>query len=90
MPGINAIVRETGDGPYFEVKLSHIPQKGDLISLYSHLDKAEGYPATHHYEVVKVVHEIHDVTDKAPHSINDHHEVLVVVKQSNDPVFKET
>lgn len=77
---INAIIQEAGNGSYYNVLLSALPHKGDYISLFSHLDSSDGHNAMHQYEVIKVVHDIQDVTDKVERSKMGHHSVTVIVK----------
>lgn len=77
---ISAIIQENIDGAYYEVLLSVIPIIGENISLYSHRDREAGYEATHTYEVMSVLHEIHDVTDKVEKSLGGHHTAHIIVK----------
>lgn len=74
-PTINANICETEGGPYYRVLLHTIPRVGELIDLYSYLDQE-----SKKYEVVRVLHKLHDVTEKFPKSENGCHEVSVYVK----------
>lgn len=80
---IKARITETNDGAFYEALLEAIPKVGEYITLYSHLDKSTGYNPQHKYEVVKVIHEIQDVTEKVEKSKVGYHAVEIVVKQSN-------
>jgi hypothetical protein len=84
---ISAQVRETNNGAYYNVLLSAVPQKGEYITLHSHLDQSTGHMPTHNYEVVDVIHEIQDVTDKAPQTKDGKHSVIVIVRKSSSGVF---
>jgi len=84
---IRVIIKETNDGAYYEVLLQTVPQKGEFITLYSHLDQSTGHEATHNYEVISVLHEIHDVTDKVEKSKHGYHSVTLVVKSASGSVF---
>jgi len=83
----NANICEINQGAYYKVHLEWIPRVGDLIDLYSHLDKADGYDAKHHYEVVTVVHQVHDITDKDPASTKGYHFPVIHVKKIESPFF---
>lgn len=65
-PNIDAVIQVGTDGAYYEVKLQTVPQKGELIDLFSFRDTQSGHESAHFFEVLNVVHEIHDVTEKAP------------------------
>lgn len=79
MTKINAIIQESNDGAYYNVLLNAIPREGEKISLYSHLDQSTGHKATHNYVVLKVTHEIHDVTEKVEKSESGFHQVTILV-----------
>jgi len=81
----NANISEI-DGPYFPVHLQWIPRVGELIDLWSSLDAASGYPPFHWYEVVQVVHKIHDVSNKT--GGEGAHFVTVVVRPSSSHYFQ--
>ena len=68
----------------YDVKLDFVPRVGDLIDLYSFVDTASNHQSRHFYEVVKVLHKIHDVTGKFEPSLKGHHFVKVFVKVSTD------
>ena len=84
---IRAIIKETSNGAYYNVLLQGIPTKGDYISLYSHLDQSTGHKATHNYEIVSVLHIIHDVTEKVEKSKHGYHEITLTVKPASGSVF---
>lgn len=79
---VNANIVVEG-GAYYRVRLEWLPRAGDLVELYSFLDQASGHPTPGRYEVVRVVHELHDVTDKAPASMKGYHYVSVHVRPSD-------
>ena len=68
------------DGAYYRVRLNWLPRVGDFISLFSFADDASNDPNTHSFEVVKVVHDLHDVTEKYPEG---KHFVSIHVKAIN-------
>lgn len=79
---IDANIREIGGGPYYPVKLHALPKAGELIELYSFIDAAAKPPPKKFYEVVQVVHQLHDVSDKIWQSKGGSHFVTVFVKPS--------
>lgn len=76
------------DGAYFPVKIHAIPNVGDLIDLWSFIDQAANFSPVKHYEVVSVVHKIHDVSEKIAHTKDGHHFVSVFVKPSDSEFLK--
>ncbi|OGL26556.1 MAG: hypothetical protein A3G44_15615 [Candidatus Rokubacteria bacterium RIFCSPLOWO2_12_FULL_73_47] len=80
----NANIAEIG-GAYYPVRLEWLPRVGDLIQLYSFLDTATGHEPGHRWEVVQVVHELRDVTEKRPEGF---HFVTVLVKPSQSSLFE--
>jgi len=86
-PTIEANICEF-DGAYYQVRLHAVPRVGELISLFSFADQATKHPPTKHYEVVQVVHEIHDVSAKVPLSEDGHHFVSIFVKPSDSKFFR--
>ncbi len=87
-PTIEAHICEI-KGAFYPVKLHAIPKVGDLIDLWSFIDQAAKYPPVKHYEVVRVVHKIHDVSEKIAHTQDGHHFVSVFVKPSDSELFEE-
>lgn len=75
-PTIHANICETEGGPYYQTLLHVVPHVGEYIELYSFVDQV---PLR--YQVVSVVHRIHDVTDQVPLSKDGAHEVSVYVKR---------
>jgi hypothetical protein len=69
------------DGPSYPVRLAWLPREGDLLDLYSFVDKSTGKKPSHRGEVVRVVHYLHDVSDKTDNQ-QGHHFVTVHVKSS--------
>lgn len=87
-PQIDVQIRETCDGPYYEVRLHSIPRIGELIVLFSFVDMNSGHPPKKHYEVVQVVHDLHDVSEKIPQAKEGVHSVTVFVKPFQSPFLK--
>ena len=85
---VNANICEI-DGAYYQVHLKWLPRVGDLIDLYSLVDAAARLPPYHRYEVVQVVHKLHDLEkeDTKPYS-GGHHFVEVYVKPSQSKFFR--
>ena len=75
-------------GDFYEVKFSAVPRVGELIDLFSVVDQAKKLPPEKYYEVVQVVHNVRDVSEEIPHSINGSHLVTVFVKPSRSKFFK--
>lgn len=61
-----------------------VPKKGERIELYSFIDQSTGHQPNHSYEVINVIHTIHDVTEKYTPSLNGAHEIKIIVKSVND------
>ena len=78
-PTIDANIYEI-DGAYYPVKLHAIPQRGDVIDLWSFIDQTDGYEPRKNYEVVRILHKIYDHSDKSPAGADGHHSVTVLVK----------
>ena len=83
---INANIAEI-DGAYYQVRLEWVPRIGELIDLWSFKDQADNLPPAHRYEVVQVIHKIHDVTDKLPDRQDGAHFVTVLVRPSQSMYF---
>lgn len=81
----NATIQETGDGiqPYYQVQIAFVPRVGEFIDLYSFVEQAGNRPPNRNYEVIKVVHRIHDVTDRFSVSREGSHFVQIFVKLSD-------
>ena len=85
----NGIIAETGGGAFYHAKFDWVPRVGELIDLTSFLDivqkSKEG--SRHYFEVVAVIHAMHDVYegDSRPH--NSLHSLTVIVKKSSSPHF---
>lgn len=79
-PPIDANLQEINNGPYFPVKLHSVPRAGELIKLYSFLDAASGHDPVKYYQVVQVLHDLHDVSEKIPQAKHGCHAVSVIVK----------
>jgi hypothetical protein len=84
---INANISEI-DGSYYPVNLQWVPRVGELIDLWSFIDQADKRPPARHYEVVQVVHRIHDVTDKGGREHKGAHFLTVHVKQAQSRIFE--
>jgi hypothetical protein len=83
---INANISELG-GALYEVRLQWVPRVGELIDLYSFVDTVAHQPPAHRYEVVQVIHRLHDVTDKTDLGRDGHHFVRILVKRSTSHLF---
>ena len=89
-PRINAHIQEVGSaGAYYPVRLTWTPRAGELIELTSFIDRATGSPAMHWYEVVQLVHELHDVHDGEERTYGDDHFVRILVKRVSNDVVRE-
>lgn len=77
---INADICEVNKGAFYTVRLDWVPRVGELIDLFSFIDQADGNAPKHYYEVVQVVHKLHDMTEKVPQANKGHHYVSVFVK----------
>ena len=88
-PAINAhIIELPGDGDdsellaYYQVNLAFLPRIGDLIDLYSFIDVASSHPPRHFYEVVQVVHVMHDINKHNAEAKQENHFIKIFVKHS--------
>ena len=79
---VNANVSEVG-GAYYPVHLEWVPRVGELIDLWSFIDQASGHAPAHRYEVLQVVHKLHDVSEKGDGA----QFVTVFVKPSTSTLF---
>lgn len=84
---INANIREV-DGAYYPVRLQWLPKAGELIDLYSSIDAAAGHPAHHRYEVLQVVHQLHDIKEGEKRFESGHHFVTVWVRSVQSEFFR--
>jgi hypothetical protein len=84
---IKANICEINDGPFFQVKLYEIPRKGELIELFSYLDANKKHNPKKKYEVVEIVHDIHEVSDSVPMSVEGAHFVSIFVKPVDSSDF---
>jgi hypothetical protein len=75
-----ALIKEGQNGAYYRVKLAALPNKGDRITLFSHVDTQDKNPANHAYEVLGVIHEVHDCPVDDPRHAAGYHAVTIVVK----------
>jgi hypothetical protein len=80
---INANISEI-DGAFYPVRLEWVPRVGELIDLWSFADEAASHPPGHRYEVVQVVHKLHDLTEKSHVAREGYHFVTVYVRPSQD------
>jgi hypothetical protein len=80
----NGTIEEV-DGPFYHAHFAWVPRVGELISLYPFLEVEQGNQASYlRYEVVQVVHHMHDVTNKHPEGA---HTITVLVKRSANRYF---
>jgi hypothetical protein len=75
-------------GPLYQVLLHAVPRTGELIDLWSLVDQADKRPPVKHYEVVQVVHEVHDVAKQIRQSKGGYHSVNVFVRPSSSKLFR--
>jgi len=87
---INGYIRQVPDGPYYPVKLEWVPRVGELIELLSFHDQVEGIPPKICYEVVQVLHSIHDIAKHVPQSHKGAHYVTIFVRLSASALFPDT
>jgi len=81
MSTFKALITEAEkNGAYYRVKLGCLPREGDRITLHSFVDAKNGDDPHHAYEVVGVVHEIHDIPEDDPKHADGYHVVTVIVK----------
>ena len=66
-----------------------MPHVGELIELFSFIEQADSRPPVRHYEVVQLVHDVHDVTERVSQSEGGHHFVTVFVKPSDSKFFSD-
>ena len=85
---INANICEVDGGAYYQVLLLWVPRVGELIDLWSFLDQVDGNTPVHRYEVVQVIHKVHDVAEKVSQSHKGHHFVEILVKPSQSSSFR--
>ncbi|MGI2174561.1 hypothetical protein [Shewanella ulleungensis] len=81
MNKIKAIIQENDDGAYYHALLSAIPRPGEEITFYSYQDKLTAHQSLHHYVVLSVSHDIHDVTDNVAASLDGFHQVTILVEK---------
>lgn len=84
---IEASIHEI-DGPYFLVKLQSIPAKGDLIDFFSFVDANEPSHGKYRYEVVQIVHYIHDLSEKTGNFVDGAQAVRIYVKKTVSEFFE--
>jgi hypothetical protein len=83
-------IDEGGEGgAFYPVRLHWVPRPGDLIDLYSFLDDKSGHPPQHYYEVVRVVHKLHDIAETVTHTLGGHHFAEIYVRPSQDNLLKK-
>lgn len=88
-PPIQANIVETDSGIYYPVRLYVVPRAGELIKLFSFIEQADKRPPVRRYEVVQIVHDVHDVTERVSQSEGGHHFVTVFVKPSDSEFFSD-
>lgn len=86
---INANISEINDGPYYQVRLEWLPRVGELLDLYSYVEAANRQPEKRYYEVVQIIHQLRDITEKVRQSHEGSHFVTVLVRPSEDALFKD-
>jgi hypothetical protein len=80
----NGIISEEG-GPYYHASFRWVPRVGELIDLTSVAEIRDKRPdeSRRFYEVVAVVHVMHDVVEGGERPRDGHHSLKVVVKKSS-------
>ena len=87
MQRIEAHITEINDGPFFRVNLLAVPCVGELIDLHSYLDQKAGFNSRKLYEVVSVIHKVHEPKEDFEPLEHGSHFVTVLVKTSNSKYF---
>ncbi len=82
----NANIVEIG-GAHYQVILQWVPRVGELIHIFSHVDTQSGDEANHHFEVMKVIHQMSDVPKNNANGPGGQHFVSVYVRRSMDAIF---
>ena len=85
----NGIISEEG-GPSYHARFEWVPRKGELIDLTSFLEirQKRSNESRRFYEVVAVVHVMHDVDEGGDRPHEGHHSLKVVVKKSKSKYLK--
>ena len=87
-PPIHANIVEP-NGDYWPTKLHAIPRPGDLIKLTSLIDLRKDLLSLHHFEVIKVMHEVTDSDPDAPDGRETAAQsVVVFVKPAESKLFE--
>lgn len=60
----NATIHEP-DGTFYTTQIDFVPRVGEFIDFHSFVDQIENRLAKKYYEVVRIVHKIDEVTDRA-------------------------
>ena len=68
------------DGTYYQVQLEFIPRIGESIKFHSIVDQLDKYPALKYYEVIRIVHEISDVTNRVANAKGSQYVSIYVKK----------
>lgn len=72
------------DGTYFQVQLEFVPRIGEFINFHSFVDQIDDYEPFKYYEVIRIVHEISDVTDRLDYATGSQF-VSIYVKKFERP-----
>ena len=85
----NGIISEEG-GPHYHANFKWVPRVGELIDLTSLLEIRDKRPEESRrlYEVVAVVHVMHDVIEGGERPHDGHHALKVIVKKSTNKYFE--
>jgi hypothetical protein len=84
----NAIIAEVDGGPFYRVRLEWVPRVGELIELFSYTEMQANNPSKMSYEVVQILHDVHEVAESVPLSLKGAHSVTVFVRTSNSAHFR--
>lgn len=79
------------DGAYYQIKLFAIPKAGELIKLHSFVEQLSGNtPLTIQFlEVVQIVHDIQDYTEKGTNLMDGSHFVNIIAKPVESQYFEK-
>ncbi|HEY0459201.1 MAG TPA: hypothetical protein VGC97_08695 [Pyrinomonadaceae bacterium] len=72
------------DGTYYQVQLEFVPRIGEFINFHSFVELIDDNPAYKYYEVIRIVHEITDVTNRVTYDTGSQF-VSIYVKNVERP-----
>lgn len=76
-------------GAYYQVKLFAVPQVGELIKLHSFVEQLDNNMslARQYLEVVQIVHDIYDYTERGTNLTDGHHFINIFAKPVESRYF---